>query len=103
MISKTIYIAVGILVLLHWTFAYKLHYPDIEAQYKRAIHAAAMEIYKVRGRPNQHVAILSDNSSLYIPHALYLISKEGTLSSNKLVPRSNMKSKKLAQSNITAN
>lgn len=69
MISKTMYIVFGILVLLFLVLVFKLYYLDKEAEYKRAIRAVVTEIYGVRGRPTQRVAKLSDNTSIAIPDA----------------------------------
>lgn len=63
------YITFGILVLLFLVLVFKLYYLDKEAEYERAIHAVVTEIYKVRGRPNQRIAKLSDSTSLDIPDA----------------------------------
>lgn len=98
MISKTMYIVFGILVLLFLVLVFKLYYLDKEVEYKRTIHAVVTEIYGVRGRPTQRVAKLSDNTSIAIPDAFISKIQVG----DSVIKQANSNSYKMKSKNTSS-
>lgn len=98
MISKTMYIIFGILVLLFLVLVFKLFFIDKKAEYKRAIHAVVTKIYGVlRGRPTQRIAKLSDNTSIAIPDAFISKIQVG----DSIIKQANSNSYKMKSKNTS--
>lgn len=91
------YITFGILVLLFLVLVFKLYYLDKEAEYKRAIHATIVQIYKVRGRPTQREATLSDQTSIAVPDAFIPTMQVG----DSIIKEANSDSYKMKSKNTS--
>ena len=77
MITKAIYFIFSIIVVIFLALIFTLYYKDAKAEYHRTIKTTVSDLFSVRGRPNQKVAKLSDNTSMDVPEAFIPIIQVG--------------------------